>query len=101
MKTIEKLTIFNYIVSALAWLLGLLNGLFNLLGLWVAWHLTGFAYLAVSVIALLICAGVLMLSTEEKEKWLRKICVLRNGIALAISIAMQLLVFFVFAGWFR
>ena len=91
----------NLITAFVMWLLALLFGFFNLLGLWKAWHLAGFAWL-VCVLPSLVLSVITLIASFVKEDWeyTKKENVLRSGIVLAISVAMALLVLFVFQRWF-
>ena len=44
-NTAKKITIVSYILSGILWLLGMLTLLFNVLGLWAAWHLAGLGFI--------------------------------------------------------
>ncbi len=95
-KTTKVITVINYIVSSILWLLGVLTLLFNILGLWEAWHLAGFGFilfLPYPIIAELIS---IVLSLAENE---RKLGIL-NIVSLGISIAFALFTVFVSSTWF-
>ena len=91
----------NLITALVMWLLALLFGLFNLLGLWKAWHLAGFAWLA-CVWPSLVLSVVTLIASFVKEDWeyTKKENVLRSVIVLAISVGISLLAVFVFSTWF-
>lgn len=91
----KTITVINYVLSGILWLLGLLTLLFNVLGLWVPWHLAGFGFMfyihipAISqVLALFACYGA-------EKKFLRL-----NLFSLGISVGFVLLTLFVSTSWF-
>ncbi len=91
----------NLITAFVMWLSGLLFGLFNLLGLWVAWHLAGYAWL-VCIMPSLALSVITLIASFVKEDWeySKKENALRSGIVLAISIGVSILSVFVFSVWF-
>ena len=91
----------NLITALVMWLLALLFGLFNLLGLWKAWHLAGFAWLACALPSLVLSV-ITFIASFAKEDWeySKKENVLRSGIVLAISIGVSILFVFVFSAGF-
>lgn len=90
----------NLITAFVTWLLALLFGLFNLLGLWKAWHLAGFAWLA-CVKPSLVLSVITLIASFVKEDWeySKKENVLRSGIVLAISVGVSMLAVLVFSAW--
>lgn len=98
MKILKRV---NLIAAAVMWILALAFGLFNLFGLWKAWHLAGFAWLA-CVWPSLVLSAVTLIASFVKEDWeyTKKENVLRSVIVLAISVGISLLAVFVFSAWF-
>ena len=90
----------NLIAAIVMWSLGLLVGLFNLLGLWDVWHLAGFAWVAIVWPSLAISVVSLLASFGQTDETLKKAEVSRNATILGVSVAVSLLVVFVFATWF-
>ena len=91
----------NLIAAFVMWLLALLFGLFNLLGLWKAWHLAGFAWLT-CVLPSLVLSVITLIASFVKEDWeyTKRENVLRSGIVLTISVGISLLAGFIFVAWF-
>ena len=89
----------NLIAAIVMWTLVFLTGLFNLVGLWSAWHLAGFACLACAVLSLAISVVTLISSfrvTDLKEK---TACILRSIVILVISVVASMLCYYIFAEW--
>ena len=90
------LTIINYILSGILWLLGILTFLFNVLGLWVPWHLAGFGfifYIPIPIIPLLLAIVFSCIAKNIKMMIL-------NFASLALSVGFVVFTVFVSAGWF-
>jgi hypothetical protein len=98
MKILKRI---NLIVAIVMWSLALMFGLFNLLGLWKAWHLAGYAWL-VCVLPSLALSVITLIASFVIEDWeyTKKENVLRSGIVLMISVGISLLAGFIFAAWF-
>lgn len=97
---IERLSILNYIASSILWLNALLVLLFNLLGLWDAWHLAGFIYLAYMLLPLGLSLAAYMTSKNIADAAIKKKYVHRNTVVMVISIVVTALYLFVFSTWF-
>ena len=96
MKKVKVFTIINYVLSGILWLLGVLTLLFNILGLWVPWHLAGFGFIFyIPVPAVSQFLSVIFSCSVKENKYL-----IMNLISFAISIGFVLLTVFVSAGWF-
>lgn len=125
MRRIITWTRWNQIIAYILWALGAAVLLTNILGLWGVWHLTGFGYLFLMLVSLLVSLIVLLdiktapemqaeesppqndviniqpdsrierLSEDFRKTYLRK-----NLIVLAITIAISLFTVFVSATWF-
>ncbi len=100
MKAVKTATLINNIASVLLWLLGISVLVFNLLGMWVSWHLSGFGYYFYCPIPFVISIVALVISVCQKEFSIRIKYLLCNGIVLGISIIMTILTFDVFSAWF-
>ena len=89
----------NLIAAIVMWTLVFLTGLFNLVGLWSAWHLAGFACLACAVLSLAISVVTLISSfrvTDLKEK---TAYIPRSIIILVISVMAVILYYHIFCEW--
>ena len=89
----------NLIAAIVMWTLVFLTGLFNLVGLWSAWHLAGFACLACAVLSLAISVVTLISSfrvTDLKEK---TAYIPRSIIILVISVMAVILYYNIFCEW--
>ena len=95
-KTAKVYTVINYILSAILWLLGILTLLFNLLGLWTAWHLVGFLFIFYIPIPAMLQILAIVFSCSEKGK--KRL--LWNLVSSIISIISVLLTVFVSSTWF-
>ena len=95
-KTTKVFTIINYIASSVLWLLGVLTLLFNVLGLWAAWHLAGFGFIFYMFVPAISQILAIVFSCVERHK---KAMIL-NFVSLAISIAFVFLTVFVTSNWF-
>lgn len=92
----KTMTILNYTLSSVLWLLGILTLLFNILGLWEAWHLVGFGFYFYHPAVVCLQVRALVFSHNEKNKNL----MVANYVALAISSASILFTFTIAATWF-
>ncbi len=95
MMKAKTITVINYVLSGILWLLGLLTLLFNILGLWVQWHLAGFGFIyyipvpaGAQLFAIITCDGT-------AKKFLKL-----NLFSLGISVGFVLLTLFVSTSWF-
>ena len=84
----------NIAVSVVLGLLGFLILLFNILGLWVAWHLAGFSFYLFIYVSLISSILSLMFSFKEKKLFIN------NLIITIISIFIVLFTIKVSARWF-
>ena len=94
-KAAKIFTIINYVVLSFLWLGALLTLLFNLFGLWAAWHLAGFGtlfYLPVPSVPFGIAVVLSCISEERK-------LIVANFVSLGITFA-ALLVWIVSTTWF-
>lgn len=96
---IEKINRINLYAAIALWILGILVFLFNILGLWVPWHLAGFAFFFTFFIPLGISVYTLVKSSKEKDTATRKCYYFRNGIILTVSVVISILTLFVFSYW--
>ena len=92
----KTMTILNYTLSSVLWLLGILTLVFNILGLWGAWHLAAYGFYLYHPVA--VCLQVLALVFSHNEK--NKNLMVANYVALAISSASILFTFTIAATWF-
>ena len=100
MKAVKTLTCISTIASVLLWILGLSFLAFNLLGMWVAWLLAGFAYYFYFLGPHIVSIVSLILSAKQKDADIRTKYLLINGVVFVISIIMTCLAFTVFQTWF-
>ena len=91
-RSSKGLTVFNYVISGIFWLLGILAFLFGLLGPWHLYHLAGFGFIAFAPVALIVEISVIIYSCREKDE--EKKFLLLNLLSLGISVALILLAFF-------
>lgn len=95
-KTVNRFTVVNYVMSGVLWLLGILMLLFNILGLWVPWHLAGFAFVFyIPIIAILQIIAIIFSCVAKNKK-----IIIMNFASLFISIAFALFTIFVSGKWF-
>ena len=87
-------TILNLVFSSILWLLGILTLLFNILGLWVPWHLAGFGFFLFFPVPLIFSILSLLFSYKEKK------LLLNNLIFIGVSVFFVLFTYFVSASWF-
>lgn len=102
-KKTKGVTIFNFVVSGILWLLGILTLLFNLLGLWAAWHLAGFGFVFYAPLALLVEIAVSIYTHRKWQEFLQdenRTRFFMNLISIGISILFILLTVFVSTTWF-
>jgi len=95
MTKAKVFTVTNYVLSAILWLLGILTLLFNILGLWIPWHLAGFGfmfYIPVPTISQFL--AIIFCNTSEKK------FLTINFISFAISVSFVLLTVLVSTRWF-
>ena len=95
MTKAKVFTIVNYGLSAVLWLLGMLTLLFNVLGLWVPWHLAGFGFLFYIPVPAFSHFLAFHFCLSAEKKYLSM-----NLISLGISVVFVLLTIFVFGRWF-
>ena len=95
-KKSKLITIINLIISIILWLLGIFTLLFNVLGLWIPWHLAGFGFIFYTPIPLVTTIISLILCYKSFNNKL----LLQNLIILLISISFILFTIFVSGGWF-
>lgn len=100
MEKVKLATLISDITSAFLWFFGLGVLVFNLLGMWIPWNLTGFGYYFYYPVPLIASCVALVISAKEKEVSTRKKYLLCNSIVLGISILMDVLTFTVFSTWF-
>ncbi len=89
-----KSTAVSFVLALILWILGVLTFLFNYLGLWVEWHLAGFAfvfYLIIPAIAHLVALGK---SIGRGGQFFF------NLLTTAISVIVTLFTVHISAGWF-
>lgn len=95
-NTAKRITIINYILSGILWLLGILTLMFNVLGLWAPWHLAGFGFIFYIPVPIIPAIISIVSSCSSKEiKY-----IIMNFVSVAVSIGFILLTVFVSAGWF-
>ena len=99
-KAVVTITRVNYILSALLWILGVLVLLFNILGQWTAWHLTGFGFLFFLIHPFAASCLAIILSLISKEPKLRKKYLWHNVIVLTISVVVTIFYFSISTNWF-
>ena len=96
MKTAAKVfTIINYVLLSILWLGALVTLLFNILGLWAAWHLAGFGtlfYLPIPTVPFILSIVFSIIAKERK-------LIAANFISLSVTFA-ALLVWIVSTTWF-
>ena len=95
-NTAKKITIVSYILSGILWLLGILTLLFNVLGLWAAWHLAGFGFIFYIPVPIIPAILSIVFSCISKEKKF----IVMNCISIAVSIGFIFLTIFVSSTWF-
>jgi len=100
MEDLLKISKWHFWFSLILWILGFLVFLFNLLGLWAAWHLAGFGYIAYMLVAHAVSLGAIMRSAAYTDEEVSKQFLVRNGLLAMASVVMTILVFFVFQRWF-
>lgn len=96
MNKVKKHTIVNYAVSGVFWLSSLLVLLFNLLGLWQAWHMAGLLFFFIMQIAFLFFVLAILICISEKNK---KYLII-NLIPLGVSFVIFLFTIIVSTTWF-
>lgn len=96
----KRITIINYILSSIAWLLSLLFLLFNLFGLFKLWQLTGLGVIFYVPIPIISSIIAILISIENYIKLIDKKYVFMNCLSLIITIIVILLSIFVYANWF-
>ena len=96
-KTAKATTTVSYILSGILWLLGILTLLFNVLGLWAAWHLAGFGFIFYIPVPIIPAILSIVFSCISKETKL----IVMNCISVAVSIGFILLTIFLSSTWFR
>lgn len=92
----KVITIINYIVSGILWLLGVLTLLFNIFGLWELWQFTGFCfllYISVPLVSQII--AIVFSCTLPSKKY-----IIMNLISVAVSVGVALFTLFVSTWWF-
>ena len=95
-NTAKIITIVSYILSGILWLLGILTLLFNVLGLWAAWHLAGFGFIFYIPVPIIPAILSIVFSCISKEKKF----IVMNCISLSVSIGLIPLTIFVSSTWF-
>ena len=100
MKKLLGISKWHFWLSLILWILGFLVFLFNLLGLWAAWHLAAFGYLYYMFPVHAVSLGAIMRSAAYTDPEVSKRFLVRNGLLAMASVVMTILVFFVFQRWF-
>ena len=100
MNSKKRITIINYILSSIAWLLSLLFLLFNLFGLFKLWQLTGLGVIFYVPIPIISSIIAILISIENYIKLIDKKYVFMNCLSLIITIIVILLSIFVYSNWF-
>lgn len=95
-NTAKRCTIVNYIFSGILWILGILTLLFNILGLWAAWHLVGFGFVFYIIFTIPPMLIAIIVSCIEKDKKM----LLLNFIALVCSFILAIFTIFISSTWF-
>ena len=95
-KKSKLITLINFILSFILWLLGIFTLVFNILGLWIPWHLAGFAFIFYAPIPLVTAIISLILCYKSFNNKL----FLKNLTSLLITIIFILFTMFVSAEWF-
>ena len=99
-KQAKFTSVLNYITSGVLWILGLLTLLFNISGLWKAWHLAGFGVVFVAPFAIIVNIVALVCSVIITEKPQKRKYLIINGIAFAVSVFFVIFTVLVSATWF-
>ncbi|MBQ3550094.1 MAG: hypothetical protein IJA41_03845 [Clostridia bacterium] len=99
MKEYKGLFIANVIFTVLNWLVALPFFLFNLLGLWELWHISGYFYLVIFAIPLLISFILTVISAVIAYKLHQKKSLTFSFICFGISISAVVFTFLVSAVW--
>lgn len=97
-STAKTVTTVNLIFSGILWLLGLLVFIFNVCGLWAAWHIAGFGvifYIPFPLASQIIALAYSFLDADAGRK-----CKIINSVSLAVSVAVTVFTVTVSAGWF-
>ena len=87
-------TLINLIVSGILWTLGILMLLFNLLGLWVPWNLSG--YFLLLFIPMSLISNILSIVFSYRNK----LFLFSNIVFMFISVIITVFSILVSATWF-
>ena len=97
MKKIQVITMINFIINGIFWILALLCLLFNILGLWKLWNITCFGslfYIFITIPSLII--AIIMIIKDSSKLYLNS-----NIVIAIITVFFAILTFSVFSNWFR
>ena len=100
MNKSKLLTIGNYVISGLLWLLGILTLVFNLIGKWTAWNLAGFGFIGYFPLPLLFGIYVLISPARPDEAIAKKRYYLHNTIIFCVTVAVTVLTLVFSTSWF-
>ena len=93
--TPKQATVVNFCLSGFSWLLGGLSFLFNLVGLWVHWHLVGFGFIIIFPLVII----VNLFSTLQSWGGGSKKLLILNIICFLISIVIGASTLVFAMGW--
>lgn len=97
MEKIKVITMINFIINGIFWILALLFLLFNILGLWKLWNITGYGLLFYIFITMPSLIIAIIMSIKDSSK-----LYLNSNIVIAIiTMVFAILTFLVFSNWFR
>ena len=96
----KPVTIVNYILSGISWLLAILCLLFNILGLWEPWHLAGFGFIYYVPVSLISQIIAIIISCKAIDRWSTPKYIILNILSAVITVGSIVLFWFVSARWF-
>ena len=95
-KKIQLITIINYIINGIFWILAILFLLFNIFGFWTLWNIIGYCsqfYIFITIPTIII--AIIMSIKDYNKKYL-----ILNIVAAIVTFIFAVFTFFVSPNWF-